>query len=89
MDAEISYFSAASLAALAIFLVFTIPRALWHLLRAAGRALGRKDTSVDPWLAAIGVSTLVCAGLAAAVAWRPRWRSTATAPSICSTRRPP
>ena len=68
MDAEISYFSAASIAALAIFLVFTIPRALWHLLRAASRAFGRKDTSVDAWLVAIGASTLVCAGLAAAVA---------------------
>ena len=38
MDAEISYFSAASIAALATFLVFTIPRSLGHLLRAAGRA---------------------------------------------------
>ncbi|HEY5412631.1 MAG TPA: hypothetical protein VIJ94_18075, partial [Caulobacteraceae bacterium] len=68
MDTEISYFSLASLAALAIFLALMIPRSIWHLMRAVGPAFGAKDPSVDPWLVAIGLSTLVCAGLAAAVA---------------------
>ncbi len=68
MGMEISDFSLASLAALALFLAIMIPWSLWSLVRALGGVFGRKDKSNDPWLVAIGVSTLVCAGLATAVA---------------------
>ncbi len=68
MDTQISYFSLASLAALVVFLAVMIPMALWHLARAMGGVFGRKDKSVDPWLVAIGLSTLLCAALVAAVA---------------------
>jgi len=67
MDTEISDFSLLSLAALGVFLLVMIPRSLWHMARALGRLFGRKDTSVDPWLAAIGLTTLLCAGLVAGV----------------------
>ena len=67
MDIQVSYFSLASLIALALFLVVIIPQSLWHLVRGVGRAFGRKELSFDPWLFAIGLITLVCIALVAAV----------------------
>ena len=67
MDTQLSYFSLASLIALALFLGLIIPQSLWHLARGAGRVFGRKDRSVDPWLVAIGLITLVCAGMVVVV----------------------
>ena len=67
MDTQISYFSLASLVALALFLAVIIPQSLWHLLRGVGGAFGRKDRSADPWLVAIGIITLVCVALVVAV----------------------
>ncbi len=67
MDTQVSYFSLASLIALALFLAVIIPQSLWHLGRGLGRVFGRKDRSVDPWLVAIGLVMLLCAALVAAV----------------------
>ena len=68
MDARISDFSLASMAALVVFLGVMIPWSLWHMLRSASRALGSKGPPADPWLTAIGVTTLACVALGGGVA---------------------
>ena len=67
MDIQISYFSLASLLALAIFLIVMIPRSLLHLVRAAGGLFGARGERADPWLTAIGLITLLCVALVVAV----------------------
>lgn len=67
MDIQISFFSLASLVALGLFLMLTIPRALWHVVRAAGRLVGMKAEAADPWLTATGLITLLCVALVFAV----------------------
>jgi hypothetical protein len=59
----VSYFSLASMAALALFLLIMIPRALFHMARVVVGAATRKPPPSDPWLIAVGVSFLICAGL--------------------------
>ncbi len=66
MQVAVSYFSLMSLAALGLFLLVMIPRALFHLLAWALSPITRKPPERDPWLAAIGAAFLVCAGLSAA-----------------------
>ncbi len=66
MPVAISYFSLASMGALVLFLAIMIPRALFHLGQVGLGAFTRKKPPSDPWLVAIGVSFLICAGLAAA-----------------------
>ena len=64
MTIEASYFSLASIAALALFLGIMAPRAVWHTLTViAGRIRG-EPAPADRWLVAIAVSMLLCAGLA-------------------------
>ncbi|MBS0296473.1 MAG: hypothetical protein JSR45_09185 [Proteobacteria bacterium] len=60
---EVSYFSAASLLALAIFLLVMIPRALWHLAQSLLGGLFGHRPERDPWLVVIAVAFLLCAGL--------------------------
>ncbi|HWE47411.1 MAG TPA: hypothetical protein VG407_15415 [Caulobacteraceae bacterium] len=64
MVIAVSYFSLASMAALALFLLIMIPRALFHIAAVVVGAATRKPPGSDPWLIAIGVSFLICAGLA-------------------------
>ena len=61
---EVSYFSIASLAALALFLAMMLPRALAHLCAIAVRLMARKPAAADRWLIAIAGAFLVCAALA-------------------------
>jgi hypothetical protein len=61
---EVSYFSLASIVALALFLGLVIPRAILHLVAVLGRAASGKPAGVDRWLLAIAVAVLVCGGLA-------------------------
>ena len=65
---EISYFSIASLLALAGFVAFMIPRALLYVGKAALVWLTGRREPVDRWLIAIGVAALVCIGLGAGMA---------------------
>ena len=66
MTVDVSYFSLASLAALAGFVVIMIPRALVYLGRVIVMALTGRREPVDHWLVAIALSALACAGLAVA-----------------------
>ena len=66
MTLEVSYFSAASLLALLIFLAAMIPRALWHLAQVVFGGLFGHRPSSDPWLAVIGVAFLLCGALGVA-----------------------
>ena len=73
MAVDISYFSMASIVALALFIVLIIPRALGHLVAVSWRLVLRRRRTPDPWLIGIAVVTLVCAGLAGAMAvWSDR-----------------
>ena len=66
MPVAVSYFSIASMAALVLFLGIMIPRALFHLGLLGLGVFTRKRPANDPWLTAIGITFLICAGLAAA-----------------------
>ncbi len=66
MTVSISYFSLASIWALALFLAIMIPRALFHLGHVTVGAITRKPVPSDRWLLAIAVAMLICAGLALA-----------------------
>jgi hypothetical protein len=68
MDVQVSDFSLVSLGALGAFLGVMIPWSLWHLLRSALRVFGSKGAPADPWLTAIGLTSLSCVALGAAVA---------------------
>ncbi len=68
MVIAVSYFSLASMAALALFLLIMIPRALFHTGAVLVGAMTRKPPPRDPWLIAIGFSFMVCALLAALTA---------------------
>ena len=64
MTVDISYFSLASIWALALFLAIMIPRALFHLGHVIYGAITRRPVEHDRWLLAIALSMLICAGLA-------------------------
>ena len=68
MTMEVSYFSIASLAALALFLALMLPRALVHLAAVAVRVATRKPAAADRWLIAIAAAFLICAALATSAA---------------------
>jgi hypothetical protein len=59
----VSYFSLASMAALALFLLIMIPRSLIHLMRVLTSVVTRKPAPPDPWLLTMAVSFAICAGL--------------------------
>jgi hypothetical protein len=63
---NISYFSLASIWALALFLAIMIPRALYHLGHVIWGGVTRKPVPSDRWLIAIALSMVICAGLALA-----------------------
>jgi hypothetical protein len=65
---EVSYFSIASLVALALFLAVMLPRALVHFGAIAFRAAVGKPAAADGWLIAIAAALLLCAALATSAA---------------------
>ncbi|HEY3813057.1 MAG TPA: hypothetical protein VGL66_07505 [Caulobacteraceae bacterium] len=65
MVIAVSYFSLASMAALALFLLIMIPRALYHTAMVLVGAITRKPPPRDPWLLAIAFAFMVCALLGA------------------------
>ncbi len=66
MAIEVSYFSLASIIALALFLAIITPRSIFHLGRVMVSALARKPVQADGWLVGIALSILLCAGLGVA-----------------------
>ena len=73
MSVDISWFSLASILALALFILVIIPRALGHILAVAGRLARGRPSEADPWLVGIALVVLVCAGLVAGLAlWSDR-----------------
>jgi hypothetical protein len=61
----VSYFSVASMAALALFLLIMGPRSLYHTVLVLVGAMTRKPPARDPWLIAIAFSFMLCAVLGA------------------------
>jgi hypothetical protein len=61
----VSYFSLASMAALALFLLIMGPRSLYHTVLVLVGAMTRKPPPRDPWLIAIAFSFMLCAVLGA------------------------